>query len=104
MRRRSLVMPSASWTTTTPGHGPAPAGSARYAGKGPAGQSYWMSGITSPSRAGMHARGTLLEREDCCGGSTRCPVHLREADARVARHLSLARLATQLTHQFVHLT
>ena len=44
-----------------------------------------------------------LERQDRRRRGTGCAVDLRQADARVARHLALARLAPQLAHQLVHL-
>src|SRR5664280_772170 len=45
-------MPPASWTTTTPGHGPSSEGVARYAGTCPRALETFASAITSPQRSG----------------------------------------------------
>ena len=49
------------------------------------------------------ARRKELERQDNGRGRPWCTVHMGQTDPRATRHLTLARLATQLTHRLVHL-
>jgi hypothetical protein len=78
--RRSWVTPRMSWMTTTPGHGPSPSGTARYAGTPPRtgiATSATVSSVTrlslvlSQGRSYRHpivsARGAALRTVPCSG-------------------------------------